>query len=112
VDSVVSSVYCLQGACVNSKTFVVKFLRPPLKNFGLGLKDISVKIVFVVPEDVYTSFKLPDCIAEDGYEGTAVSADCSSVDTVEGLFEKLDFIDKPVTLFDSGPPAAQRARLS
>jgi hypothetical protein len=103
-DSVTAwTVWCLQYTVAkehafNSRTFVVKFLRPLLKNFGL--KDISVKIVFVVPDDVYTSFKLPEGIAEDGYEGTAVFADCSSVDAVKGLFEKLEFIDKPVTVFD------------
>jgi hypothetical protein len=50
-------------------------------------------------------------VSEAGFGEITVFADCSSVDAVEGLFEKLDFIDKPVTLFDA-LPTAQRARLS
>jgi hypothetical protein len=46
-----------------------------------------------------------------GYEAITVFADCSSVDAVEGIFEQLDFIDNPVTFFDT-LPTAQRARLS
>ena len=86
---------------------MIKFLRPLLKNFRL--REVTEKIVFFVPGDVYARFKLPQEVADSGYEGTAQFADCSSIEAVQGLFERLEFINKPVTFFDD-PPSARRAR--
>jgi hypothetical protein len=108
----VSSVYCLQGlqgACVQSEDICDQVSSTFTKEFwSQGCLGTGC---LVIPEDVFASFKPPVHVAEAGYDEITVFADCSSVDAVELLFEKLDFIDKPVTFFDA-LSTAQRARLS
>lgn len=107
------TVWCLQYTVskehkFNSRTFAIKFLRPLLQKFGLKSKDVSVKIVFVVPHDVYGSFQQPGDVEDAGYEGLTTFADCSTVDAVENVFEKLEFIESPLRFSEA--VAAKRPR--
>lgn len=80
----------------NPVTFRTKFLRPVLRKFGLKLEEVKVKIFFVVPNDVMVKFKIPEEVAENGWESCVEFVDCSGVDSLASLFERLDFIDSPV----------------
>ena len=88
----------------NGKTFLVKFLQPVLKNFGLGSGDVDVMIYFVVPNDVFEGFKVPEEVEEAGYAALTAFVDCSTVETVSNVFDCLRFILQPVRYSNDEPP--------
>ena len=98
----------------NPRTFRTKFLRPLLQTFKLQSDCVSVKIAFVVPDDVHLSFRRPEEVDEEGYEGLTVAVDCSSVETVKDFFdhEELGCIDNPVRFFDDPERVTKALRRS
>ena len=79
----------------NPKTFRTKFLRPVLRKLDLQLDDVQVEFYFIVPSDVVTQFRSPAEVEENGWGCHVEYLDCSSVDSLSSLFERLDFIDWP-----------------
>ena len=98
----------------NPRTFRTKFLRPLLQTFKLQSDCVSVKIAFVVPDDVHLSFRRPEEVDEEGYEGLTVAVDCNSVETVKDFFdhEELGCIDNPVRFFDDPERVTKALRRS
>ena len=43
----------------NARAFRTKFLQPVLQNFKLGIDDVTVKMLFIVPDHVKMGFGLP-----------------------------------------------------
>lgn len=80
----------------NPRTFRTEFLRPVLQTFSLKMEDVVVKILFVVPDDVVSQFVMPQELEEEEWERKVDFVDCSSVDTLDSFFERLEFIDFPV----------------
>jgi len=78
------------------RSFRSKFLRPVCKTFELKLEDVTVNIVFVVPDDVATKFRVPGDLEETGWGAKVEFVDCSNADDLPLFFDSLDFIDKPV----------------
>ena len=85
-----------EGHKFNPRSFQTKFLRPVCKTFDLKLEDVTVNVVFVVPDDVVTEFCIPENLEETGWGAKVKFVDCSNVDTLPSFFDSLDFIDKPV----------------
>jgi hypothetical protein len=87
----------------NSKTFLVKFLRPVLKTMGLKVDAVSVVIHFIVTHDIFKNFKLPEEVKGPGYEAKVAFAHCSTVDTASNVFDSLGFIEEPLRFFTEEP---------
>ena len=78
------------------RSFRSKFLRPVCRTFELKLEEVTVNIVFVVPHDVATKFRIPGDLEETGWGAKVEFVDCSNVDDLPLFFDSLDFTDKPV----------------
>jgi hypothetical protein len=110
-----TTVWCIQYTVAkdhsfNGNTFLVKFLRPVLRALGLKLENVSFKIYFVVPQDVYQVFKSPKEVEEAGYEAKTAFVDCSTPEAVWNVFEALEFIAQPVSFFADEPNTKKAAR--
>lgn len=112
-----TTVWCIQYTVAtdhafNSKTFLVKFLRPVLETMGLKVDAVSVVIYFIVPHDIFKDFKLPEEVEGAGYKAKVAFADCSTVDTVSNVFDSLGFIEKPLRFFTEEPDKKRAATKS
>ena len=67
----------------------------------LRIENVAVKILFIIPHDVVAQFSIPRKLVGDGWENIADFVEVSSVDNLESIFERLEFIDSPVEFNDS-----------
>lgn len=93
-----ATVWCFQYTVAkdhkfNSRTFRTKFLRTVLQTFSLQVENVTVKILFIVPHDVIAQFAIPQELVENEWESGVQFVDVSSVDSLESIFGRLEFID-------------------
>jgi len=86
----------------NAKTFRSKFLRPVLQTLQLNVDMVAVKILFIVPSDVIIEFRIPTELLGTGWATRIEFVDCNGVDTLQSVFERLDFIPAPVQFKSTG----------